>query len=72
MAENGVIKKLTPAERSFYTAAEIRVIMDVSRDTAYRMIRSLRSELIAEGKLAKGYPPGRIPKKAFNKLYMIE
>lgn len=49
MAENGVIKKLTPAERSFYTAAEVRVIMDVSRDTAYRMIRSLRSELIAEG-----------------------
>lgn len=51
MAENGVIKKLTPAERSFYTAAEVRVIMDVSRDTAYRMIRSLRSELIAEGKI---------------------
>lgn len=25
MAENGVIKKLTPAERSFYTAAEVRV-----------------------------------------------
>ena len=72
MAENGVIKKLTPAERSFYTAAEVRVIMDVSRDTAYRMNRSLRSELIAEGKLAKGYPSGRIPKKAFNKLYMIE
>ena len=64
MAENGVIKKLTPAE--------VRVIMDVSRDTAYRMIRSLRSELIAEGKLAKGYPSGRIPKKAFNQLYMIE
>ena len=53
MAENGVIKKLTPAERSFYTAAEVRVIMDVSRDTAYRMIRSLRSELIAEGNWAK-------------------
>lgn len=38
MAENGVIKKLTPAERSFYTAAEVRVIMDVSRDTAYRIV----------------------------------
>lgn len=69
---NGVIKKLTSAERSYYTAAEVREIMGVSRDTAYRMIRSLRSDLIADGKLAKGYPTGKIPKKAFNKLYMIE
>lgn len=69
---NGVIKKLTSAERSYYTAAEVRDLMGVSRDTAYRMIRSLRSDLIADGKLAKGYPSGKIPKKAFNKLYMID
>lgn len=37
---NGVIKKLTSAERSYYTAAEVREMMGVSRDTAYRMIRS--------------------------------
>lgn len=65
---NGVIKKLTSAERSYYTAAEVREMMGVSRDTA----RSLRSDLIADGQLAKGYPSGKIPKKAFNKLYMIE
>ena len=53
---NGVIKKLTSAERSYYTAAEVREMMGVSRDTAYRMIRSLRSDLIADGQLAKGYP----------------
>lgn len=35
---NGVIKKLTSAERSYYTAAEVREMMGVSRDTAYRMI----------------------------------
>ena len=46
---NGVIKKLTSAERSYYTAAEVREMMGVSRDTAYRMIRSLRSDLIADG-----------------------
>ena len=61
---NGVIKKLTSAERSYYTAAEVREMMGVSRDTAYRMIRSLRSDLIADGQLAKGYPSGKIPKKA--------
>lgn len=38
---NGVIKKLTSAERSYYTAAEVREMMGVSRDTAYRMIRYL-------------------------------
>lgn len=48
---NGVIKKLTSAERSYYTAAEVREMMGVSRDTAYRMIRSLRSDLIADGQL---------------------
>ena len=69
---NGVIKKLTSAERSYYTAAEVREMMGVSRDTAYRMIRSLRSDLIADGQLAKGYPSGKIPKKAFNKLYMLD
>lgn len=68
---NGVIKKLTSAERSYYTAAEVREMMGVSRDTAYRMIRSLRSDLIADGQLAKGYPSGKIPKKAFNKLYIL-
>ncbi|WP_283682742.1 ICEBs1 excisionase [Parablautia sp. Marseille-Q6255] len=71
MAE-GIIKKLTAAERSYYTAAEVRVLMGVSRDTAYRMIRSLRSDLIADGKLAKGYPTGKIPKKVFNQMYMID
>lgn len=34
---NGVIKKLTSAERSYYTAAEVREMMGVSRDTAYRI-----------------------------------
>lgn len=52
---NGVIKKLTSAERSYYTAAEVREMMGVSRDTAYRMIRSLRSDLIADGQLAKNF-----------------
>lgn len=38
---NGVIKKLTSAERSYYTAAEVREMMGVSRDTAYRMTQKL-------------------------------
>ena len=56
---NGVIKKLTSAERSYYTAAEVREMMGVSRDTAYRMIRSLRSDLIADGQLNQYLCAGR-------------
>ena len=58
---NGVIKKLTSAERSYYTAAEVREMMGVSRDTAYRMIRSLRSDLIADG--PRGIRQGKSPKR---------
>lgn len=50
---NGVIKKLTSAERSYYTAAEVREMMGVSRDTAYRMIRSLRSDIHKGGTAEK-------------------
>ena len=66
--ENGELAKQI-LDCLLYTSREM---MGVSRDTAYRMIRSLRSDLIADGQLAKGYPSGKIPKKAFNKLYMIE
>ena len=55
---NGVIKKLTSAERSYYTAAEVREMMGVSRDTAYRMIRSLRSD-----SLPRGIRQGKSPKR---------
>ena len=66
---NGVIKKLTSAERSYYTAAEVREMMGVSRDTAYRMIRSLRSDLIADGQLAKGLSLIHISKQFKSELF---
>lgn len=69
---NGVIKKLTAEERSYYTAAEVMVIMGVSRDKAYTMIREMRKALIDDGSLTKVYPQGRVPKKYFNQMCMIE
>lgn len=68
----GVIKKLSADERSFYTAQDVMILLDVSRDKAYRMIRGMREELISDGHLTKGYPQGRIPKKYFNEQCMIE
>lgn len=69
---NGVMKKLTAEERSYYTAAEVMELMGVSRDKAYTMIREMRQSLIDAGSLAKVYPQGRVPKKYFNQMCMIE
>ncbi len=68
----GVVKKLTVEERSFYTAQDVMILLDVSRDKAYRMIRYMREDLINEGRLAKEYPQGKIPKRFFNEQCMIE
>ena len=69
---SGVVKKLSVNERSFYTAADVQTLMDVSRDKAYRMIRNMREECIAAGTLSKDYPQGRVPKRYFNQQCMIE
>ena len=50
MAENGVIKKLTPAERSFYTAAE---------DDSFSAIRA-----DSRRKACKGISLGKNPKES--------
>lgn len=39
---------------------------------AYEMIRALRKELIADGKLTPAYPQGKVPRKYFFERCMIE
>lgn len=68
----GIIKELNVEDRSYYIAADIMELLGVSRDKAYRMIRALRSECIAEGTLTNVYPVGKIPKKYFNQKCMLE
>ncbi len=68
----GVVKTLGPDDRSYYTAEEVQSLMGVSRDKAYTMIRSMRQECIDSGKLTGAYPTGRIPKKYFNAMCMID
>lgn len=68
---SGVIKKLSEEDRGFYTSADVQALLGVSRDKAYRMIREMRADLIAEGKLHRTYPPGKIPKRFFNEMCML-
>lgn len=70
--KKGVIKELSPEDRTYYRVNDVAIILGVSRSKAYDMIRTMRKECMAEGMLTKGYPAGRIPKRYFNKCCMIE
>lgn len=63
---NGVLKVITKEERNYYTAEDVMKLLGVKQTKAYDIIRSLRMELIASGRLIEEYPAGRIPKKYFN------
>lgn len=68
----GVIKELGPEDRKYYTYEDVMVLLGVCKSKAYTMISGMQKQLKAEGKLFEGYPPGKIPKKAFNKLCMMD
>lgn len=66
VGRNGVLKVITKEERNYYTAEDVMKLLGVKQTKAYDIIRSLRMELIASGRLIEEYPAGRIPKKYFN------
>lgn len=69
---NGVLKEITPDDRSYYMASDITALLGISKSKAYDMIRTMRKECIDAGKLTKAYPIGRIPKKYFDEYCMEE
>lgn len=58
--------------RSYYKAEDIMDMLDVSRSKAYSMIRDMRAELLALGRISNCYPSGRIPKKYFDERCLIK
>lgn len=63
---NGVLRVITNREKSYYVVEDVMDLLGVSKPKAYKVIRALRDELIAGGRLLEEYPCGRIPKKYFN------
>ncbi len=63
---NGIIQIIPNDKRNYYTAEDVKQLLGVQQAKAYRIIRSLRQELIASGRLIEEYPAGRIPKKYFD------
>lgn len=68
----GVIKVLGPDDRSYYTARDVSQLLGVSRSKAYSMIKDMRQECVKSGNMTKSYPAGKIPKKYFDRVCMIE
>ena len=59
------------AERSYYDVNEVMEMLGVKQDKAYKIMRSLKKELIAEGKLIEDYPSGKVPKRYFDERCCI-
>lgn len=53
-------------------AKEVMNYLGCKENKAYELIRELRDELIAAGKLTPAYPQGKVPKKYFFERCMIE
>lgn len=66
VGRNGVLKVITKEERNYYTVDDVMNLLGVKQSKAYDIIRRLRTELIASGRLIEEYPAGRVPKKYFN------
>ena len=62
---NGVIRVLTKENRNYYTVEDVMNLLGVKQSKAYDIMRSLRKELIASGRLIEEYPAGRVPKRYF-------
>lgn len=67
----GVIKILDKKESEFCTASYVSEVLDVSTSMAYKILRSLREDLVAEGK-TKLLPHGKVPKWYFRERCGLE
>lgn len=63
---NGILSILPNTKRNYYTVEDVEKLLGVKRSKAYSIMRKLRGELIAEGKIIEEYPVGRIPKRYFD------
>lgn len=63
---NGIIRVLAKENRNYYTVEDVMNLLGVKQAKAYDIMRSLRKELIASGRLIEEYPAGRVPKRYFD------
>lgn len=59
------MKRVTAVQ--FYNAEDVMQMLDIGQTSAYKIINSLRKELVSKGYAE--YPAGKIPKKYFHERY---
>ena len=59
-------KAMTTVTNAYLTANQVMEILDVSRTTAYKVIKEMNEELLSKGYRIRS---GRIPKKYFEEKY---
>lgn len=67
----GVIKVLDKKESEFCTARYVSEVLGVSTSMAYKILRSLREDLVEEGKTSV-LPHGKVPKWYFRERCGLE
>ena len=72
MGKRGVVKELDLEDRSYYKAEEVGQLLGVGKSKAYKVCQNLREEYQEKGLLSNDYPAGRVPKRIFNRNFMIE
>ena len=60
------------AKKQYADAKDVMQYLDCKQSKAYKLIRSLRKELIDSGKLTPEYDAGKVPRKYFFERCMIE
>ena len=63
---------ISPAGKCYCDVQDVMTYLGCKKNKAYGVIRTLRKDLIASGKLTSAYPLGKVPKKYFMELCMIE
>lgn len=62
----GVVRVISKKDRNYYDVIDVMELLGVSDSYAYKLMRRLREELIAQGKIIDNYPKGKVPKKYFD------
>ena len=64
------VQLIPSSQKLYYTVEEVKVLLGVEQDKAYKIIRSLRRELISRGYAE--YPAGKVPKRYFLERYFLD
>lgn len=64
------VRQIPSSQKLYYTVEEVKILLGVEQDKAYKIIRALRQELTSKGYAE--YPAGKVPKRYFLERYFMD